>query len=209
MFVGHVTVAFALLAVVPSVGPLPALLGVSFPDLLTGVLVLLGVEDIQPDPDSPRFRDVDFRSFPFSHSLVLGTGIAALPALVFGAVVSPLAGVVFLVGSVSHWVLDVVVHPPHVPVLGFGRDRMVGLNLWDHPWLAVLLEFALVVESAVLFLPSTVQLSAITVAFALHLAMADSILGLTDFAPLSTPRQFAVGILGGYAVLIGAFWWVL
>ena len=209
MFVGHVAVAFALLAAVPSVGPLPALLGVSFPDLLTGLLVLLGVEDIQPDPDSPRFRDVDFRSFPFSHSLVLGTGIAAIPALVFGAVVSPLVGVVFLVGSVSHWVLDVVVHPPHVSVLGFGRDRMVGLDLWGHPWLAVLLELALVVESAVLFLPSTVQLSAIAVAFALHLAMADSILGLTDFAPLSTPRRFAVGILGGYAALIGAFWWVL
>lgn len=209
MFVGHVAVAILLVAIVPGVSPGAALLGVSFPDLLFAVLVLLGIEDVRPDSDSPRFRDVDFRSFPYSHSLVLGTAFAFVPAVIVGVAWDPLAGAVFVIGAISHWLLDVLVHPPHVPLLGVGEDRHVGLDLWSRPWAAFVVELALVVGAAFVFLPPDSRLAAIAIAVVLHLAMADAILGVTTITPLSTPTRFAGGIIGGYAVLISAFWWVL
>ncbi|MCK9632257.1 MAG: hypothetical protein M0R30_11540 [Methanoregula sp.] len=101
MFIGHFAVAYLLIALFPSIPPLVILFGVSFPDLLWPVLVITGKEKVTVNPDSPLQNAIGFTSYPFSHSLVTGSLIAAIPGLVIAYFVSPLAGLVFVAASAS------------------------------------------------------------------------------------------------------------
>ena len=122
MFIGHFAVAFILIGIFPSVPSLVILFGVSFPDLLWPALVLLGREHVTINPDNPLQNAIGFTSYPFSHSLVTGTLIAAIPGIAIGYLVSPIAGILFIVASASHWILDVVMHVGDLPVFGIGKD---------------------------------------------------------------------------------------
>jgi len=130
MFIGHVIGAELARDLSPQTPLWVSLGGVSFPDLLWGVAVLAGIEQVQMDPVSPLQKDIRFISYPYSHSLVLGSAIACLPGAAIAAALGWVAGVVFVLSSISHWLLDVIVHLPDLPVLGFGRDVKVGLGLW-------------------------------------------------------------------------------
>ena len=79
---------------------------------------------------SPLQRDIDFTRDPISHSLVLTNLIALIPAIGFGFAYGWMATLVFLLASISHWLLDVIVHKRDLPVLGFGTDIKVGFGLW-------------------------------------------------------------------------------
>jgi len=117
MFIGHFVAAELLHDISPGTPTWVALAGVSFPDLLWGVTVLTGVEEVELDPASPLQSTIMFVRYPYSHSLVLGGAIACIPSLVLALIFGPVAGLVFIVGSVSHWLLDTVVHLPDLPVL--------------------------------------------------------------------------------------------
>lgn len=89
----------------------------------------------------------------WSHSLVG----AALIALAFGSFGAwrwgRSSGV--LLGAVvfSHWLLDLVVHRPDLPILpgNAGDLPLLGLGLWRTPWATFLAEFALVALGAVTY----------------------------------------------------------
>jgi hypothetical protein len=53
-----------------------------------------------------------------------------------------IAGVVF-----SHWILDLIVHRPDLPILpgNFGNLPLLGLGLWQYPTVSAILELALVI----------------------------------------------------------------
>ena len=89
----------------------------------------------------------------FTHSMV---GMLALSAAL-GAMFLPRLGrrvaTVIALVSASHWVLDLVVHRPDLPVLPgrwSGRTRF-GLGLWNHPEAAACAELVLVVAGAALY----------------------------------------------------------
>ncbi|MGQ0702374.1 MAG: hypothetical protein ACT4PM_04485 [Gemmatimonadales bacterium] len=50
----------------------------------------------------------------------------------------------------SHWLLDLVVHRPDLPL--YGNTAKVGLGLWDHPAIALLLEAGLLFGGLWLYL---------------------------------------------------------
>jgi len=116
MFVGHLFGAELLQDLSPSTPGWVALAGVGFPDILWGVTVLTGVEKVQIDRNSPLQKNINFVSFPFSHSLVLGTLIACIPGLIIGLLLGLGAGIVFVLASASHWLLDTVMHLPDLPI---------------------------------------------------------------------------------------------
>lgn len=98
----------------------------------------------------------------YTHSIV---GMLALSAAL-GAMFLPRMGrrVALIVGlvSASHWVLDVVVHRPDMPVLpgSFGSLPYLGLGLWNDPRLAASLELVLVIAGAMLYWRAARQVSA-------------------------------------------------
>lgn len=98
----------------------------------------------------------------YTHSIV---GMLALSAAL-GAMFLPRMGrrvalVVALV-SASHWVLDLVVHRPDMPVLpgNFGNLPYLGLGLWNDPRVAACLELILVIAGAILYWRAARQVSA-------------------------------------------------
>jgi hypothetical protein len=132
MFVGHAALAFAAKRKEPRVSLAELLVATYALDLIWPALVLLGIEHVRIAPGNTAFTPLDFQSYPWSHSLLM--------AIVWGVVG---AGVVYaarrraraavIVGAliVSHWVLDVVVHGPDLPLWPGASAPRVGLGLWN------------------------------------------------------------------------------
>ena len=130
MYIGHYAVAAALVTLVPASPVTPIAVGVAWPDLVWPVLVFIGREHVTVNRSDPLQRSIRFDSYPFSHSLVLSNVFTLVPAVIVAFLYdSVLLGVLFWVATLSHWVLDLVVHLPDLPVLGFGgNDRMLGFR---------------------------------------------------------------------------------
>src|SRR5438445_5658619 len=104
MFVGHFAIAFLLWRLFPQV-PLPVvLIAVSFPDLLWSLLVPAGIEKVRINPDSPLQKFIVVETFPYSHSLVLGSALSLpIGLLIAGVLNNPVIVPVFVAGSASHF----------------------------------------------------------------------------------------------------------
>lgn len=210
MYIGHYAAAAVLLVAVPAapeVAVLPVAVGVAWPDLVWPVLVLSGRERVRVSRIDPLQRAVEFDSYPLSHSLVLSNLLALVPALLFGlAFHSWIAAVLFWLGAVSHWLLDLVVHRPDLPVLGFGRhDRKVGAGLWNLPKTAFVLEYLFFAATVLLVAPPNMRVGLLAGGLLLHLLNANSAFGFTRTNPFGTPRRYAVVVLVGYAAAIAWF----
>ena len=205
MFIGHFVGAELLHDLSPSTPTWIALAGVSFPDLFWGLNVLAGVEEVEVDPASPLQAGFKFVKYPYSHSLVLGSAIACVPALILALIFGPVAGLVFLAGSVSHWLLDTIVHLPDLPILGFDGDRKVGLGLWRHGRLAMVSEYAFFAAGTIALVPRGSWIFVLIAGLVLHLANANSFLGLTKDNPIKSSRAYALLALVGFGLGIWLF----
>jgi hypothetical protein len=196
MFIGHFAAAYVLIRLFPGVTPIIPLLGVNFPDFLWPFLILSGLEKVSIDPDSPLQNHIKFTSYPYSHSLVLGTLIACVVGLGLIYFTGPLAGVVFVVASVSHWMLDAVFHLKDLPVLGFGSDKKVGFGGWNHPKSAFIIEYLFYAILAAITFPSVI-VPLLVIGAIFHLINANSFLGLTKKNPFKSPSTYAILVLVG------------
>jgi len=116
-------------------------------DLVLWILVLVGLESVSIPPDFETTRQGSY-VFPYSHGLGASLAWTALAAgiafALFPVAKQRRSRAALLVGAAvfSHWLLDVLVHVPELPLLGKGSVK-AGLGLWRH------LPFALVVEGLV------------------------------------------------------------
>ncbi|WP_440951129.1 hypothetical protein [Methanosphaerula subterraneus] len=203
MFIGHFAVAYLLLALFPSVPPLVLLIGVSLPDLLWPVLVFCGVEKVEVDPISPLVKDVSFLHYPYSHSLVIGGLIACLFGAVVAYLFTPLAGALFVAAAISHWLLDLVMHRPDLPVLGFGSgDRKLGYGLWDNQRAAFAFEFLLYVVVTVLAMPIGLIVPLLILGTVFHLINANAFFGFVPRRANHSPKVDPAMALIGFTAFI-------
>jgi membrane-bound metal-dependent hydrolase YbcI (DUF457 family) len=142
MFIGHYAVGFAAKKAAPrtSLGwPVGAALLL---DLLWPLFLLLGWEEVRVARGATPFLNLDFVSYPISHSLATTIGWALAAGAAYWAVTKYRAGAVWIAILVaSHWVLDFVTHRPDLP-LWPGGPR-VGLGLWNSTFLTVAVEEAM------------------------------------------------------------------
>jgi len=142
MFIGHYAVGLASKKAAPhaSLGVLiaaPILL-----DLLWPIFLLIGSEHVVIQPNSNPFLRLEFISYPLSHGLVAVVGWATLfAALYFGIARYAWGAIVILIGVISHWLLDYVVHRPDLPL--YAGSRLLGLGLWNHRWLTMAIEVSM------------------------------------------------------------------
>jgi hypothetical protein len=204
MFIGHFAAAYVFIRLFPGIPPIIPLLGVNFPDLLWPVLVMAGIEKVSIDTDSPLQNRIKFTSYPYSHSLVLGTLIACVIGLGLATFAGLLAGAVLVATSVSHWILDAAFHLKDLPVLGFGSDRKVGFGGWNHPRSAFIIEYLFyAILTAITFPSAIAPLLAIGAIF--HLINANSFLGLTKRNPFKSPKVYAaLAFFGNLAFALAA-----
>ena len=154
MFLGHFGLALAGKRLAPAVSLGTLFLATQWADLLFWVAALAGVEHFRIAPGATRVTPMDFYDYPWSHSLL---GLAAWGVLIGGLYFvfrRGRAGAwVLAVGVVSHWVLDVVVHRPDMPV-GPGGPY-AGLSLWNSVPLTVVAEGIVFGGGVALYLRST------------------------------------------------------
>jgi hypothetical protein len=156
MLVGHVATGLAVKVYEPRLNLGVLLIAALFSDLLLWALVLFGLESVAAPQSIEPLRFFTF-FFPYSHGLPASI-FWSLLAATLGWLLAPahlarrlklawaLALAVF-----SHFVLDLLVHVPDLPVIGQASPKL-GLGLWRHMPVAVLLEVLLAVFGLVIYL---------------------------------------------------------
>ena len=156
MFIGHYGPALAAKPLARQVPLWVLFVAVQWLDVCWSALVLLGVEKLRIVPGFTQGSALDLYYMPYTHGLI---GALAL-SLVFGALallfvrarraaaIAVVAGAVF-----SHWLLDLVVHVPDLPLLGplLGDGMKVGLGLWRWLWVSLPLELAVLLAGALVY----------------------------------------------------------
>jgi hypothetical protein len=152
MFVGHYGVSFAAKRLAPSLPLWLLFIAVQFLDVLWAPLILLGIEKVRIVPGLTRSNPLDLYYMPFTHSLVAAVLWSLALAGLFKAL-APRAGTssAAILGAAvfSHWVLDLLVHRPDLPL--YDNTAKVGLGLWNLPVTAFLLEGALLFGGIALY----------------------------------------------------------
>jgi hypothetical protein len=156
MFLGHYGVALALKRAEPKLSLGTLFVAVQLADLLWAVFVLLGWEHARIVPGYTRVTSLEFLDYPISHSLLAG--------IIWGAVAAALyyswptrdttrhwqASAIVGVAVLSHYVLDVLVHVPDLPIAGSDSPKL-GLGLWNNPTATVVVELLVFVIGLALY----------------------------------------------------------
>jgi membrane-bound metal-dependent hydrolase YbcI (DUF457 family) len=209
MFIGHYALGFAAKRAAPRTSLGTLFVAPTLADLLWPVFLLLGVERAHVVPGTNPFLTLWLDDYPFSHSL--------LALIVWGALFGSFyraktgdkrAAVVIALLVVSHWVLDFVTHRPDEPLYP-GGPRL-GLGLWNWPTATVIVESAMLIAGALVYLRSTRARDGLGRwgVWGLIVLLAGSYYS-TLFTPTPTDmRALAIGgiIFGWLFVLLA--WWV-
>ncbi len=159
MLVGHIGAALVAKRLEPRLDLGVLLLAALFADLLLWVLVIFGVESVGVAVASGSARFFTF-NFPYSHGLaasIVWSGLAAVVGWSFmarGATRRTRLACVLSLTVLSHFVLDVLVHVPDLPIVGAGSLKL-GLGLWHYMPSALGVELAIAAAGFVLYLRST------------------------------------------------------
>ena len=143
MFLGHFGVGFGAKTLQPRVSLGTLFLAAQLADLVWPTLLLLGVERVRFVPHFTATNAFDFVYYPFTHSLVGELVAGLLLGLAYWLLRRNVRGAV-LVGLLvpSHWLLDLVVHIPDLPLYP-GASPLFGFGLWNQVALTQVVEFAL------------------------------------------------------------------
>ncbi len=209
MFIGHYGVSLAAKRWSPRTSLGWLFLAVQFLDVLFALFVLGGIEKLRIVHGFTAFNPYDLYSMPYSHSLVGAAFWSALAAVAWwfatrlpsgrrGLAAAVVGGAVF-----SHFVLDVPMHTPDMPLGPGSGSPKIGLGLWNHRELAILAELAVLVFGGFLYLragrPRSRGYAIATAAFGAALI---ALTIATPFLPdPPSARTFAIQALVGYFVL--------
>ncbi|HEY3155343.1 MAG TPA: hypothetical protein VGK76_01785 [Candidatus Eisenbacteria bacterium] len=144
MFIGHYGVSFATKSGDRSIPLWVLFIAVQLLDVAWAPFVLLGIEKVRIVPGFTATNPLDLYYMPFTHSLVAALLWSAAAFAVYRLVApGKRASSALLVGAAvfSHWVLDLLVHRPDLPL--YDNTAKVGLGLWNFPALALGLEAVL------------------------------------------------------------------
>ena len=151
MFIGHFAAGMAAKKIQPTLSLGTLFLAAQFLDLLWPTLLILGIEHVIISPGISKMTPLDFVDYPISHSLLA----VMIWSLLFGAgfflfTKNRIGALVLSALVLSHWVLDLIVHIPDLPLYP-GLSPKVGLGLWNSPFLTVLIEGAIFIVGISLY----------------------------------------------------------
>ncbi len=156
MTAGHFGFAAAVKSKAPKV-PLWALMFSTYLlDIVFIILVSSGIESFTPiNPTHPAYGAVIIHAY-YSHSLVGAIIISAIAGLLAKWVWNNRTGIVIAAVTFSHWMLDLIVHRPDLPIFpgNAGNLPLLGFGLWNIPAVSAMLELLLVVGGAYLYYKS-------------------------------------------------------
>jgi hypothetical protein len=173
-------------------------------DMVLWLFVLLGWESVAIPVNFASTRQVEYL-FPYSHGLAASafwSVLAASGAWALGARLGPARirlALLIAAAAFSHWLLDVLVHRPELPLAG-ATSPLVGLGLWQHLPVALGAEAAIVMLGVFLFMRrSALPRARSTAIVVLSLAiLAFTVVGMT----LAPPPPSGVAMAGSSLVTL-------
>jgi hypothetical protein len=165
MFLGHYGLALGAKRYAPAVSLGWLVAAAQLLDEIWPIFLLLGIEKVRIAPGLMAANSLDFVSYPYSHSLLTAIGWAVIAGVSYYAVKHAKGGYfsvervrshAVIVGLlvVSHWLLDLPMHRPDLPLMP-GLPTKVGFGLWDSIPITLAVELLLFGAGLVLYLRST------------------------------------------------------
>ena len=209
MFVGHYGPSFAAKRIEASIPLWVLFLAAQFLDVLWAPFVLLGIEKVRIVSHFTGSNALDLYYMPYTHGLPGALGWSLLAALLYQLIARPArARAAWLVGIVvfSHWMLDLIVHVPDLPL--YGNAAKVGFGLWNARVLAFGLEALVLIAGIWLFLTGRPRHRVRMVIFGIALVTVQ--IGSTFLSgPPPSDRAVAVSALTAYAAFALLAWWAV
>ncbi len=207
MFAGHYGVSFAARRADRTIPLWVLFLAVQFLDVLWAPCILLGIEKVRIVPGITASNPLDLYYMPYTHSLVAALLWSCVGGFAYQAVARPArrqASAVVGAAVFSHWILDLLVHRPDLPL--YDDSAKIGLGLWNAPALAFGLEAALLFGGLWLCLRGRLARSPGTLAFGVLML---AIQAYVFFGPPpASDRAAASTALFAYAVFAAVIWWL-
>jgi hypothetical protein len=154
MFVGHYSVAFAAKSERNKIPLWVLFVAVQLLDFLWAPFVLLGIEKVRFVPGITATNALDLYYMPYTHSLIgaLFWSVVAFAIYKIGwrNIASNSAALLVGFAVFSHWLLDLVVHRPDLPI--YDDSLKVGFGLWNYRGIEFVLEIGILLIGAVLYL---------------------------------------------------------
>jgi len=156
MYVGHYAASLMLKSIEKRASLGVLFLAVQFVDILFFPFVLLGIERLNIVENFTQSTHFDLEYMPYTHSLVAFLIWSGLAYVLFRWVVvkSRSVALVVALAVMSHWLLDVIVHTPDMPVWDDASQKL-GLGLWNNAIATYVLEAGLLLAGLWLYLRST------------------------------------------------------
>ena len=160
MFVGHYAVSLALKKYEKRVSLGTLFLGVQLVDILFFPFVLLGIERINIIENYTQSTHFQLEYMPYTHSLVGSLMWAAAAYALFRWVIVRQQGIALVVAIAifSHWLLDLIVHTPDLPLWSDASIKL-GFGLWNNAIATFMLEALLLLGALWIYLRSTTALT--------------------------------------------------
>jgi len=203
MFVGHYGVAFAVKTPRNRIPLWVLFVAVQLLDFLWAPFVLLGIEKVRFVPGITATNALDLYYMPYTHSLI---GALFWSAIAFATykigwrnIASNNAALLVSFAVFSHWLFDLIVHRPDLPI--YDDTLKVGFGLWNYKGLEFVLEIGILLFGAMLYLKCN---SAIARKMGIIIFVAVLVLIQTSNTflrrPPSSDRAFAITALVFYTV---------
>lgn len=145
MFIGHFALGMGAKAANPHLSLGTYFLAVQFVDLLWPTLLLFNLEQVAIAPGITEMTPLDFINYPYTHSLLMAVAWSALGFILVYLTKKDATLAILIAACVgSHWFLDFLTHRPDLP-LTIGSVTKVGLGLWNHKMVTIILETSMFV----------------------------------------------------------------
>lgn len=127
MYVGHLAIGLAIKSKFPKIPTLPIMLGVGFLDIIDGLLIVLGINNVTANLNSGPYLFFDLTFIDWDHSLLMAVILSIVWALFFikDKHVALIAGL----ACFSHWLSDWPMHNMDLALYPYATEHM-GYGLW-------------------------------------------------------------------------------
>ncbi len=151
MFAGHFGIAAAVKAKAMDLPVWALIISTQVLDIVFIPLALLGIESMG-DPISAGRGNVIHAEY--SHSLVGALLLSLIAGILAARVWGKKNGWVIGLVTFSHWIIDLIVHVPDLPILpgNLGNLPYMGFGLWQFATWSILLEALILIIGAILYL---------------------------------------------------------
>lgn len=127
MYVGHLAIGLAIKSKFPNIPALPIMLGVGLLDIVDGLFVMLGIDQVKANLNAGPYLFFDLTFIDWDHSLLMAIILSLLWSLVFikNKQVALMAGL----ACFSHWLADLPMHNMDLALYPHAIEHM-GYGLW-------------------------------------------------------------------------------